>query len=96
MFEGRRLEIVATDCRCVDTTMVCFLSYNGVVQRGTANTDGKSLARARRRKDGTPEQVLLGVEVGGRWSVETSVFLSRWSHSIDETPSLRCVSGFVL
>ena len=71
--------------------MVCFLSYNGVVQRGTANTDGKSLARARRRKDRT------GVEVGGRWSVETSVFLSRWSHSIDETPSavLFCEAPFL-
>ena len=65
--------------------MVCLLSRDGVVQRGSATTDGKSLARARRRKErffpeltgehGRARLVVLGVEVGGRWSAETSVFL---------------------
>ena len=80
-----------TDCHCgggsqlVDTTMVYPLSRDGVAQRGSATTDRKSLARARRRKERTyPELtgehgrarlVVLGVEVGGRWSAETSVFL---------------------
>ena len=69
----------------VDTTMVCPLSRDGVAQRGTATTDGKSLAGARRRNErtypeftgehGRAKLVVLGVEVGGRWSAETSVFL---------------------
>ena len=59
------------------------LSRDGVAQRGTVTTDGKSLARARGRKERThPELtgehgrarlVVLGVR--GRWSAETSVFL---------------------
>ena len=90
--DGRRLEIVVDGLPlwggsqlAVDTTMVCPLSRDGVAQRGSATTDGKSLARARRRKERTyPELtgehgrarlVVLGVEVGGRWSAETSVFL---------------------
>ena len=77
---GRRLEIVVDGLplwggsHLVDTTMVA-LSRDGVAQRGSATTDGKSLARARRRKERTyPELtgehgrarlVVLGVEVGG-------------------------------
>ena len=88
--DGRRLEIVVEGLPlwggsqlALDTTMVCPLSRDGVAQRGTATTDGKSLARARRRKERTyPELigehgrarfVVLGV--GGRWSAETNVFL---------------------
>ena len=90
--DGRRLEIVVDRLPlwggsqlAVDTTMVCLLSRDGVAQRGTATTDGKSLARARRRKEmtypeltgehGRARLVVLGVEVGGRWSAETNVFL---------------------
>ena len=61
------------------------LTRDGVAQRGTATTNGKSLARARRRKEltypeltgehGRARLVVMGVEVGGRWSAETSVFL---------------------
>ena len=90
--DGRRLEIVVDGLPlwggsqlAVDTTMVCPLSRDGVGQRGSATTDGKSLARVRRRKERTyldltgehdrARLVVLGVEVGGRWSAETSVFL---------------------
>ena len=58
--DGRRLEIVVDGLPlwggsqlAVDTTMVCPLSRDGVAQRGSATTDGKSLARARRRKERT-------------------------------------------
>ena len=61
------------------------LSRDGVAQRCTATTHGKSLARARRREDRTYIELtgehgrarlgVLGVEVGGRWFAETSVFL---------------------
>ena len=90
--DGRRLEIVVDGLPlwggsqlAVDTTMVSPLTREGVAHRGTATTNGKSLARARRRKESTyPELtgehgrsrlVVMGVEVGGRWSTETSVFL---------------------
>ena len=58
------------------------LTRDGVAQRGTATTNGKSLARARRRKEltypeltgehGRARLVVMGVEVGCRWSAETS------------------------
>ena len=90
--DGRRLEIIVDGLLlwggsqlAVDTTMVSPLTCDGVAQRGTATTNGKSLARARRRKEltypkltgehGRARLVVMGVEVGGRWSAETSVFL---------------------
>ena len=103
---GRRLEIVVDGLPlwggsqlAVHTTMVCPLTRDGVAQRGTATTNGKSPARARRRKELTyPELTgehgrarVLGVEVGGRWSAEASVFLrcskSTWSASLARGPS---------
>ena len=90
--DGRRLEIVVDGLPlwggsqlAVDTTMVSPLSRDGVALRGSANTNGKALSQARRRKERTyPELtgergrarlVVLGVEVGGRWSAKASVFL---------------------
>ena len=71
----------------IDTTMVSPLHRDGKARRGTARTeDGNSLDEARKRKERTyPELtgeggrarlVVLGAEVGGRWSKETVVFLS--------------------
>ena len=71
----------------VDTTLVCALHANGSARRGAAHTDGVALTAARRRKEATfPELVgrrgrarlvVLAVEVGGRWSLETQSFLSQ-------------------
>ena len=70
----------------LDTTMVSLLHRDGTARRGTGNTNGKALEMARRRKERTyPELaseggrarlVVLGAEVGGRWSTETAQFLS--------------------
>ena len=71
----------------VDTTFVCALKSDGRPTTRAAVEDGAKLARARMRKEATyPELVgrrtrarlvVLGVEVGGRFSVETQSFLSQ-------------------
>ena len=68
----------------IDTTIVSTLHANGEAR--SAHVDGVALSAARRRKERTyPELVgrpgrarlvVLGVEVCGRWSVETQSFLS--------------------
>ena len=70
----------------IDTTMVSPLHRDGRARRGTAQQNGKALEEARRRKERTyPELageggraglIVLGAEVGGRWSEETVEFLS--------------------
>ena len=78
--DGRRLEIVVDGLPlwggsqlAVDTTMVCPLSRDGVAQLGTATTHGKSLARARRRKERTCPKLTASMAVLGWWS-----WASRW------------------
>ena len=70
----------------IDTTMVSPLRRDGSARPGAANANGVALAEARRRKEhahlelsgegGRARLVVLGVEVGGRWSSETSQFLA--------------------
>ena len=79
LFGGRQL--------AVDTTLVGALFADGTARVGAANRDGVALVAARRRKEtsypelvGTRSRcrlVLLGGEVGGRWSAETRSFLSQ-------------------
>ena len=74
----------------VDTTVVSALHANGEARRNAASRDGVALEAARLRKERTyPELtarggrarlIVLGVEVGGRWSTETRSFLSRLAH----------------
>ena len=69
----------------MDTTLVVALRGDGTARRGAADADGAAFVVARRRKERRyPELVepgarsrlvVLGVEVGGRWSAETSGFL---------------------
>lgn len=69
----------------VDATMVCALRRNGTARPRAPDVDGAALTEARRRKERTyPELVgprarsrlvVLGVEVGGRWSREAWVFV---------------------
>ena len=66
----------------IDTTKVSPLRRDGSAQPGVENANGVALAEARRRKERTcPELsgegerarlVVLGAEVGGRWSSEGS------------------------
>ena len=70
----------------IDKTMVSPLHRDGKARRGTAPTNGNALEEARKRTERTcPELageggrarlVVLGAEVGGRWSKETVTFLS--------------------
>ena len=70
----------------IDTTLVSPLHRDGRAIRGAAEKNGKALENARRRKERTyPElageggrarHVVLGAEVGGRWSEETAEFLT--------------------
>ncbi len=70
----------------VDTTLVSALHGDGTARRRAADEDGVVLAVARRTKEARyPELVgprararlvVLGVEVGGRWSGETQRFVS--------------------
>ena len=74
----------------VDTTVVSALHANGDARRNAARRDGMALEAARRRKErmypeltargGRARLVVLGVEVGGRWSTETRSFLSQLAH----------------
>ena len=69
----------------VDTTLVSVLRRNGVPRPRCANVDGAALEAARRVKErrypelsgrhGRTRLVVLGAEVGGRWSDETVHFL---------------------
>ena len=78
LFRGAQLAI--------DTTMVSPIRRDGTSRRQCASTNGAALLQARRRKERTyPELagdmgrarlVVLGCEVGGRWSTEASSFLS--------------------
>ena len=70
----------------VDTTLLCALHADGRPRRGAASQDGVALGAPKRKKIATyPELVgphsraklvVLGVEVGGRWSGETLTFSS--------------------
>ena len=85
----------------VDTTVVCALHCDGSPHRGAENLDGVVLERGRRRKERThPELVgprrrarlvVLGIEVGGRMSMETTSFLSQLAkaRSRQETALMR-------
>ena len=69
----------------VDTTLVSPLRWDGTPHPRCANVDGAALDTARRRKETTyPELhgrngrtrlVVLGAEVGGRWSDESAQFV---------------------
>ena len=70
----------------VDTTLVCALHRDGTPVGCAAQQDGVVLQSARPRKERTypkllggrarSKLVVLAVEVGGRWSEETRMFLS--------------------
>ena len=70
----------------MDTTMVSPVRSDGTARRQCAATSGAVLDQARRRKERTyPELaqphgrarlVVLGCEVGGRWSEESRQFLT--------------------
>ena len=75
----------------IDTTLVGALRGDGSARRGAADADGVALVVAQRRKERRyPELVgsgarsrlvVLGVEVGGRWSAETSGFVGALASS---------------
>ena len=79
----------------IDTTMVSPLQRNGMARRRAADHNGAALEDARRRKERTyPELVgergrarlvVLGAEVGGRWSGETAEFLGALSKAKAES-----------
>ena len=91
--DARRLEVVVgLPVRggaqlAVDTTLVCALHEDGRPRRKAAEPDGVALQAAERKKvTAYPELVgqrsraklvVLAVEVGGRWSEQTRVFLSQ-------------------
>ena len=95
--DTRRLEVVVDGLSlfggvqlAVDTTVVSALHANGDARRNAARRDGVALEAARRRKERTYQELtvrggrarlVLGVEVGGRWSTETRSFLSQLAHS---------------
>ena len=93
LFHGAQLAI--------DTTMVSPVRGDGRPGPQCARVDGAALARARRRKEATyPELsgangrarlVVLGCEVGGRWSDECQSFLRQLSKARvrHEPPGIR-------
>ena len=72
--------------QAIDTTLVSPPHRDGRAIRGAAEKNGEALKNARRRKERTYNElagegsrarlVVLGPEVGGRWSKETAEFLS--------------------
>ena len=85
--DGRRLEVVVDGLplfgRCqlvVDTTVVCALHCDGSSHRGAENLDGVVLERTYPELVGPRRRaplVVLGIDVGGRMSMETTSFLSQ-------------------
>lgn len=89
--DGRQIEVVVTGLPifrgaqlAVDATLVSALNRDGEPQPHTDTTDGAWLQEARRRKERAyPELlqsrrcklVVLGIEVGGRWSAESVHFV---------------------
>ena len=88
----------------VDATLVSVLHANGQARRGAVEEDGAALTIARRRKERRCPKlvipgrcarlVVLGLEVGGRWSVETQIFirLLARARAFDEKASGTCVA----
>ena len=89
--DERRIEVIANGLPlwggsqlAVDTTLVSPLTSAGAPRRRSGATAGAALAEARRSKERTyPEfgrasrcrLVVLGIEVGGRWSAEAANFV---------------------
>ena len=97
--DNRRLEFVVDGLfrgaqLAIDTTMVSPVRSDGTASRQCATTSGAALDQARRRKERTyPELaqphgrarlVVLGCEVGGRWSDESRQFLTGLARSEPE------------
>ena len=105
--DDRRIEVIANGlplwngCQlAVDTTLVSPLTAAGQPRRHQGSTAAAALRIARRAKARTyPELtgagrarlVVLGIEIGGRWSEETVTFIRRLAnHKASSTPpSLR-------
>ena len=83
--DTRRLEVVAASVRGAQLAIDHDCEHTPCEAR-SAHVDGAALSAARRRKERTYSElidrpgrvrlVVLGVEVCGRWSVETQSFLS--------------------
>ena len=84
--DGRKIEVIANGLPlfngaqlAIDTTLVCPVNSSGSAQPRTERVNGAWLQEARHRKETTyPELlrdrrcklVVIGIEVGGRWSEE--------------------------
>ena len=100
----RRIEVITNGLPvwggsqlAVDTTLVSPLTSAGAPRRRGGATAGAALADARRSKERTyPEfgrasrcrLVVLGIEVGGRWSAEAASFVGCWLEHEHALPSL--------
>ena len=89
--DGRKIEVIANGLPlwggaqlAIDATLVSPVRTDGTAQPRAADEDGVQLAVARGRKEATyPELigsrrcrlVVLGLEVGGRWSEEALTFV---------------------
>ena len=113
--DERRIEVIANGLPlwggsqlAVDTTLVSPLTSAGLPRRRRGSTAGVALAEARRAKERTyPEfaaahrcrLVVLGLEVGGRWSAEAATFirLLARARARGAAPSQRaaCIAAFV-
>ena len=96
-FDDRRIEVIANGLPlwngaqlAVDTTIVSPLTANGVARSLRGPARPIALQEARRRKEATyPELVgnarcrlvVLGAEVGGRWSAEAAQFVRLLAHA---------------
>ena len=83
---GGRVAALEWHTAAIDTSMVSPVRRDGTVRAGTATTNGKSLDVARSQKErrypglsgenGRARLVVIGTEVGGRWSVGAATFQS--------------------
>ena len=98
MFDGAQFAVY--------TTVVSVLRSDGTARTRAAHTAGVALEAARRRKEGRyPELVgprarsrlvVFGVEVGGRWSGESQIFIRQFARARarGEQPDLLVFRGF--
>ena len=110
--DERRIEAIANGLPlwggsqlAVDTTLVSPLTSAGMPRRRRGSTAGVAVAEARRAKEGTyPEfaaahrcrLVVLGLEVGGRWSAEAATFIRLLARAqARRSQRAACVADFV-
>ena len=107
--DDRRIEVVANgggacSLRLIDTTLVSALDSAGHTRVYQRRAEGAALRLARRAKERTYREILsshrcrlvvVGLEVGGRWSAEAAQFVSLpRARSVPDDMQASCAAAY--